>query len=220
MKPWSGLLPVLSGVHLKAASLGLLLFLNDLPVATKHSLILLFADNTKCLKRISSKQDSKLLQSIYNWDWNLAFNESKVIHLRFFNQARQATTYFIATNEVATKDTHRDLGILVSADWAGLNIMTSFAAKHTRSWVSWKEAWPQFQPVPEMFLYNSLVCSQLTYSSQVWRPQQIKDIIKLELVQQRATKFIFPISRYIQGEINSTKHATLDNVLWIIIDIT
>ena len=39
-------------------------------------------------------------------------------------------------------------------------------------------------------LYLSLVRSQLTYCSHVWRPSQIKHIKLLESVQRRATKFI------------------------------
>ena len=39
-------------------------------------------------------------------------------------------------------------------------------------------------------LYLTLVGSKLTYCSQLWRPYQIKDIIILENVQHRATKFI------------------------------
>ena len=39
-------------------------------------------------------------------------------------------------------------------------------------------------------LYISLVRSQLMYCSQVWRPQMIKDIVALEKVQRRATKYI------------------------------
>ena len=39
-------------------------------------------------------------------------------------------------------------------------------------------------------LYLTLVRSKLTYCSQVWRPQYIKDIVKLEQVQRRATRFI------------------------------
>ena len=39
-------------------------------------------------------------------------------------------------------------------------------------------------------LYISLVRSQLTYSSQVWRPHLIKDIELLEGIQRPATKYI------------------------------
>ena len=39
-------------------------------------------------------------------------------------------------------------------------------------------------------LYLSLVRSQLTYCCQLWRPCLIKDILSLERIQRRATKFI------------------------------
>jgi len=39
-------------------------------------------------------------------------------------------------------------------------------------------------------LYITLVRSQLIYCSQIWRPHLIKDIILLERIQQRATKYI------------------------------
>ena len=39
-------------------------------------------------------------------------------------------------------------------------------------------------------LYTSLVRSQMSYCSMIWRPNLIKDIKCLETVQRRATKFI------------------------------
>ena len=39
-------------------------------------------------------------------------------------------------------------------------------------------------------LYLSLVRSHLTYGSQIWRPMHIKDIVILERIQKRATKYI------------------------------
>ena len=39
-------------------------------------------------------------------------------------------------------------------------------------------------------LYILLVRSQLSYGSQIWRPHLVKDIIMLERIQRRATKYI------------------------------
>ena len=42
----------------------------------------------------------------------------------------------------------------------------------------------------EKLLYLSLVCSQLTYFSIIWHPYLHKNILMLEMIQWRATKFI------------------------------
>uniref|UniRef100_A0A1X7VQL9 Uncharacterized protein n=1 Tax=Amphimedon queenslandica TaxID=400682 RepID=A0A1X7VQL9_AMPQE len=39
-------------------------------------------------------------------------------------------------------------------------------------------------------LYVTLVRSLLSYCSQVWRPSLIRDIVNLERIQRRASKFI------------------------------
>ena len=84
-------LPVISGVP-QGSILGPLLFLifvNDLPSSAKSSNVFLFADDTKCLKKISSQTDCHLLQEdllcLSNWShkWNLQFNERKCVVLRF-----------------------------------------------------------------------------------------------------------------------------------------
>ena len=45
-------------------------------------------------------------------------------------------------------------------------------------------------PQTKKILYLSLVHSQLTYCSQIWHPHLLKDIIILEKIQHRATKYI------------------------------
>ena len=45
-------------------------------------------------------------------------------------------------------------------------------------------------PQTKKILYLSLVCSQLTYCSQIWRHHLLKDIIILEKIQRHVTKYI------------------------------
>ena len=52
-------------------------------------------------------------------------------------------------------------------------------------------AFPASTPVrAKKLLFLSLVLPKLTYCSPIWRPNLIKDILLLESVQERATKFI------------------------------
>ena len=118
-------LPVISGVP-QGSILGPLLFLifvNDIPSSIKHSHVFLFADDAKCLKKMSSSSDCHSLQddlsrlSIWSLWWNLHFNENKCVVLRFCSKLpRVLFDYTINNTAIQVFNCHRDLGILVSSD--------------------------------------------------------------------------------------------------------
>ena len=57
-----------------------LLFINDMPDCTEHSILSLFADDAKCFRIINNIEDCEQLQrdltSLYEWSqvWKLNFN--------------------------------------------------------------------------------------------------------------------------------------------------
>ena len=97
----SNTLPVTSGVP-QGSILGPLLFLvfiNDLPALAKSAKLLLFADDTKCVKTISDHSDCTRLQtdldSLNSWSsFNIAFNAGKTVLVRFhFSPCSIDTSY-------------------------------------------------------------------------------------------------------------------------------
>ena len=72
----------------------------------------------------------------------------------------------------------------------GLPTMIYSAREPIKFWVYSGESSTMYSPLlPKKHLYISLVRSQLAYCSVVWRPHLIKDIITLEKIQRRASKY-------------------------------
>lgn len=123
----SPMLPVISGVP-QGSILGPLLFLlyiNDLPSSIVHSETFLFADDTKCLRPISSSNDHFLLQSdldlLSKWstEWKLTFNETKCSLLSIIScpSANQSDhQYLINGIPISSSNQQKDLGVLMSSD--------------------------------------------------------------------------------------------------------
>ena len=196
----SDLLPVLSGVP-QGSILGPLLFLiyvNDLPLSLKFSNIFMYADDTKCLKKISSTADCLSLQDDLNelntWclKWNLQFNEHKCVLLRFCrNHPGKVFDYRINNHPIESLSCHRDLGIIISEDMKWNSHLKYISARAYKVLGLIRRCFSTALSIPtKRNLYLSLVRSQLLYGSQVWRPHLIKDFTDLERVQKRATKYI------------------------------
>ena len=62
-------------------------------------------------------------------------------------------------------------------------------------------------------LYISLVRSQVTYCSMIWRPNLIRDITLIEQIQRRATKFI--LNDYSSNYFNRLKQLNLLPLMYI-----
>ena len=121
----SDVMPVISGVP-QGSILGpllVLIFVNDLPASVMSSTVLLFADDAKCIKQISIYSDCVSLQddlnSLSKWSstWNLLFNERKCSVVRFNTKPSSIIyNYHINSMLISSTDTHRDLGVIISAD--------------------------------------------------------------------------------------------------------
>ena len=197
----SGLLPVLSGFP-QGSILGpllFLLFINDLPLSVRSSSMLLFADDAKCFRPITNPSYCSLLQDdlvrLLDWSnkWKLHFNISKCALVRFSygTPISPASSYCMGDQDIVALDCLRDLGVLISDDlsWsAHYDLLCSRAYKIIG--LLRRVFNNVFAIAAKKHLYISLVRSQLTSCSVVWRPHLIKDITTLEKIQHRASKYI------------------------------
>ena len=65
-----------------------------------------------------------------------------------------------------------------------------FSVQFSYSYKMFRRCSRSHSPTVKKTLYLSLVRSQVTYCSTIWRPHFTKDILNFEKIQRRATKFI------------------------------
>jgi len=195
----SDVLPVLSGVP-QGSILGpmlFLIFINDLPSLVKFSIIFLFADDTKCHRRICNITDSTKLQEdlnlLYQWSLNnqLYFGIPKCFLLSY--HLKLPTSYYLGDTELAPTTTLKDLGVMVTSTLSWSSHYDLILSKAYKSFNLIRRTFKGSPSLPvhaKKILYFSLVRSKLTYCSQIWHPYLLKDITTIEQLQRRATKFI------------------------------
>ena len=148
----------------------------------------------------SKFQDGETLQSDMNtitrWchDWRMELNKSKsaVLHI---TRSREPiiTQYSVHNSPVNQTTSQKDLGMFITSDlkWNKQVQEVSCKANKMLGFVKRSSYDIHNQPVRKM-LYLTLVRSQLAYGSQVWAPQTVNNILTLECIQRRATKFTIP----------------------------
>ena len=176
-----------------------------LPQCVNSSELFLFADDTKAHHTITTYSDCTSLQNDLNSlsDWctnnHMSFNESKSVLLRFSSSPVSNISYHLNDIPIDGKLSQKDLGVILSN-----NLSWSDHYRHMDLPKAYKTLGlirRVFSHSPSVFirrkLYITLVRSQLTYCSSLWRPHLLTDIEMLEKLQRRATKFILNVSSHL-----------------------
>ena len=160
-----------------------------------QSQLLKFADDTKCFIHVRTLFDHKALQdditALLTWsrDVDLDFSLKKFIHLSF--KCKLDTTYSMSNSIIPHADSHKDIGLILSEDLSWDKHYKDITARAYKTLGLIRRTFaPTHSPSTLVRLYVSLIRSQLLYCMQVWCPHLTKDILNLERIQRRATKYI------------------------------
>jgi len=195
-KTHSTWLAVTSGVPQGSvlAPLLFILYINDLRINSDKIKLLKFADDTKVYSTISSYDDVLELQSkldiLGNWftTWRMPVNISKCGVLEFLNTSFPKQ-YKLLGESIKVVETERDLGLLINSDLSNKQHIESIISKAMKlyGWLVRNLVTRNY--LTKIRMYKAIIRPTLEYASTVWSPSRITQIVQLEKVQRKFTKF-------------------------------
>ena len=165
------------------------IFINDLPENVECETYM-FADDTKCLRKVTSLNDCLKFQEeinrLYEWSekWQMQFNadKCKILH---FGHNNKKFNYEMNGTIIQSSDQEKDLGILVSRDGKFNSHVDMVASKANRCAGMIRRNFVTRNPRTMEKLFRTYINPILNYGSEVWNPSYKGQIEKLEKVQRR-----------------------------------
>lgn len=193
---------VLSGVP-QGSHLGPLLFLmfiNDLPSFLSLAFSLLFADDLKIFKSISSPADMIILQdninNIITWSKRnvLPINDSKC-RLMVYSTSKsrfEDVHYFVGDTKLSPQSEVCDLGVIFDSNLSFNNHIRSMVNDASRTLGFVIRSSHFFRDINTItLLYNTFVRTKLEYASTIWHGHTKDQTDSIEKVQKRFLRYLY-----------------------------
>ena len=174
-----------------------ILFINDLPCLLKHSNCLMYADDVKIYKRITSVGDCIHLQSdinvLYNWCMinKLIFNFDKCKVMNFTRiNSKVAYSYHFDGINLPSSSSIKDLGVYLDTKLT-FNDHIDFMVNRANFVLGFvkREMREMCDPYCAKTLFIALVRPIMEYACQVWSPHCVVHIARIESIQKRFLLF-------------------------------
>ena len=178
------------------------IYINDVKSVIFNSKFLLYADDLKIYKTISSNDDQlKLQEDLYRLErWckvnHLELNISKCKAIRFSKKSDyQLPNYVISEVNLKSVKTFCDLGVTVDYQLNFNTHVNALLSKANRTLGIIKRRCAEFSNLRTVtVLYNAYVRPILEYCSVIWSPHFNIHIDRLEAVQRRFVKFVVRVT--------------------------
>ena len=200
------------------------LFINDLPDEAAYGVkVVLYADDTKLYRNVSSAEHCDLIQdtlsNMHVWSHrkNIRFNTSKCKVLTVTRKKTPiASDYNLDCTALTRVSEEKDLGVIITTTLSWDSHIHTITAKANKLLGLLKQTCPLLTGVSvRRSLYLSLVKSQLCYANQVWWPAYVTLNAQVEQVQRRASRWIL---RKRRDESSHKERLTLLDLLPLSLD--
>ena len=171
-----------------------LIYINDLP-ATVDCNVSLYADDTLLYQQVTSQAEAAVFQTnidaIHKWstEWMMPFNDTKC-HVIAFGDQTFKPPYNLGDSQMDWVCSTKYLGVILQSDLKFDQHMDIKKRNSLKTLGAIKHILHNAPKNARLLAYTSLCRPILEYADTVWDPMLNKDIESLELVQNRAVRFI------------------------------
>lgn len=194
--------PVASGVP-EGSVLGpslFLAFINDIPEILKSN-CLLYADDLKVFRTVTSDHDGKLLQNdlnrLHSWSrsWHITINAAKCFHLRVSLKTKPLPVSFsIGGTQLPLVTKMRDLGVIIDSKLSFSDHIDFIVKRGNRALGllirSLQGVRGRYSLGGVIAAYNANVRSILEYGSVVWAGAACSHLERIERIQHKFLSFL------------------------------
>ena len=174
-----------------------LIYINDINNDIQSKLKL-FADDSGLYREINCPEDHMILQNDLNtlaaWSdkWLMSFNIKKCVVMSITRKHKPSLyQYKLCGEDLSHVTKHDYLGVTISQDLRWNDHVTKITRKASQTLGLLRRQLSPCSRDVKTKAYEALVRPKLEYASQIWNPNTLKDIKRIEQVQRNAARFVF-----------------------------
>ena len=171
-----------------------IIYINNLPEQVRSD-IFLFTDDIKIFQQIKGHDDHDILQEDINtmlsWaeKWQLEFHPDKCVSMAINRGTKTKEIYRMHNTELRQVNQEKDIGVIVDNQLKFENHVQE-KIKKANNTMGLIRTFINLDEDIFLKLFKAPVRPHIEYANTTWNPTKMKNIIAIENVQRRATKYL------------------------------